>query len=164
MYPSIVKILIPATLSFIIGIIATPVVTHYLYKYKVWKKVGGKTAIDGKTAHEFNRLHGEDEAKTPRMGGIVIWASVIITTLGFTLLARLMPQSNAPAFDFLTRSETWIPFFTLVIGALVGFLNDLLDISLKGKRIGAAAAFDRRRIPLGLYRLVVLCQARGRGD
>jgi phospho-N-acetylmuramoyl-pentapeptide-transferase len=133
MLPSIVKILIPATFSFIIGIIATPVITHYLYKYKVWKKVGGKKAIDGKTAEEFNRLHGDDEAKTPRMGGIVIWGSVFITTIGITLLARLFPQSSIASFDFLTRSETWIPFFTLIIGAMVGFLNDLLDISATGK-------------------------------
>jgi phospho-N-acetylmuramoyl-pentapeptide-transferase len=133
MLPSVVKILIPATFSFVIGIISTPVVTYYLYKYKVWKKVGGKTTFDGTIAHEFNRLHGDGETKTPRMGGIVIWGSVFITTIGITLFARVFPQSSLASFDFLTRSETWIPFFTLIIGAMVGFLNDLLDISVEGK-------------------------------
>jgi phospho-N-acetylmuramoyl-pentapeptide-transferase len=129
MLPTIVKILIPATFSFVIGIILTPIITHYLYKYKVWKKTGGKFALDGKTAHEFNRLHGDGETKTPRMGGIVVWGSVLITTIGISFAAGLFPQSSIPQFEYLTRSETWIPFFTLVIGAMVGFLNDFLDIS-----------------------------------
>ncbi len=133
MFPSIIRILIPATFSFVIGIISTPFVTHYLYKYKVWKKTGGKLALDGKTAEEFNRLHGDGETKTPRMGGIVIWGSVLITTIGISFLGNLLPASSLSRIDFLTRSETWIPFFTLIIGALVGFLNDLLDISVEGK-------------------------------
>jgi phospho-N-acetylmuramoyl-pentapeptide-transferase len=133
MHPSIVKVLVPATVAFVIGIASTPIVTHYLYKYKVWKKVGGKTALDGSAAHEFNRLHGDGETKTPRMGGIVIWGSVFITTLCLALLAGVFPESAVARFDFLTRSETWIPLFTLVIGAIVGFLNDLLDVVAGGK-------------------------------
>ena len=133
MLPTIVKILVPATFAFLIGIILTPIVTYYLYKYKVWKKVGGKTALDGKVAEEFNRLHGDGESSTPRMGGIVIWGSILITTIGIWALANLFPLSSAPQFDFLTRTETWIPFFSLIIGAMVGFLNDLLDVSAHAK-------------------------------
>ncbi len=133
MHPSIVKILVPATIAFVIGILSTPIVTHYLYKYRVWKKVGGKLALDGSTANEFNRLHGDGETKTPRMGGIVIWGSVLITTIGIALLANIFPASPIAHFSFLTRNETWIPFFTLIIGAMVGLLNDLLDVSVDGK-------------------------------
>ena len=133
MLPSIIRILVPATVAFIVGTAATPLVTHYLYKYKVWKKTGGKMTLDGNTASEFNRLHGDEETKTPRMGGIVIWGSVFITTIGIALFAEVFPSSGLARFDFLTRSETWIPFFTLIIGAMVGFLNDLLDISPGGK-------------------------------
>ncbi len=129
---SIVKVLVPATIAFVIGILSTPVVTHYLYKYRVWKKVGGKTALDGSTAHEFNRLHGDYETKTPRMGGIVVWGSVFITTIGLAFLASIFPFNSVVRFNFLTRSETWIPFFTLIMGAVVGFFNDLLDISPEG--------------------------------
>ena len=134
--PSIVKILVPATATFVIGIISTPFITHYLYKYKVWKKNGGKTALDGTTAQEFNRLHGEGETRTPRMGGIVVWGSVAITTIGLALLGGISPTETLSRFDFLTRSETWIPFFTLIIGAMVGFLSDVLDISPEGKGLG----------------------------
>jgi phospho-N-acetylmuramoyl-pentapeptide-transferase len=133
MHLSIVKILLPATIAFVIGILSTPIVTHYLYKYRVWKKVGGKTALDGSTANEFNRLHGDGETKTPRMGGIVIWGSVFLTTIGIAFFAELFPASSIAKFNFLARNETWIPFFTLIIGAMVGFLNDLLDIIPDGK-------------------------------
>lgn len=63
----------PAILAFIVGIAITPIVTHFLYKHKVWKKTGGKTALDGQVAEVFNQLKGGTETKTPRMGGIVIW-------------------------------------------------------------------------------------------
>ncbi|MES2966218.1 MAG: hypothetical protein V4668_00355 [Patescibacteria group bacterium] len=131
-YP-IFAILIPATVAFIFGIVLTPILTHYLFKHKVWKKTGGKTALNGTVATEFNRLKGEGEVKTPRMGGIVIWGSVVCT-LGFIYLGQLLfPRSIYDELFFLSRSETWIPFTTLIIGALVGLLNDYYDVVHGGK-------------------------------
>jgi UDP-N-acetylmuramyl pentapeptide phosphotransferase/UDP-N-acetylglucosamine-1-phosphate transferase len=75
-YP-IIKVFLPAIMAFVIGIAITPLITHYLFKYKVWKKQGGKTAMGGHEATEFNRLKGEGEVKTPRMGGIVILVSTL---------------------------------------------------------------------------------------
>ena len=42
--------IIPAILAFVFGILMTPIVTHFLYECKVWKKSGGKTAINGEAA------------------------------------------------------------------------------------------------------------------
>ena len=128
MLPGIISILVPATISFVVGIVITPLVTHYLYKYKAWKKRPGKVALDGSSAQEFNRLHEINEIRAPRMGGIVIWASVLITMLGFAIAARMFPSSGILLFDFLTRSETWIPLATLIIGALAGLADDILVI------------------------------------
>ena len=75
----IINVLLPALLTFTVGILITPIVTHFLYKHKAWKKQGGKIAMGGHEAVEFNRLKGATETSTPRMGGIVIWGSVIIT-------------------------------------------------------------------------------------
>ncbi len=131
-YP-IFSILIPATLAFIFGILMTPLLTHYLYKYKVWKKTGGKMALNGTIATEFNRLKGEGELKTPRMGGIVIWGAVLVT-IGFIYILKLLfPNSVFDDLFFVSRSETWIPFTTLVIGAGVGLLNDYYDVMHGGK-------------------------------
>jgi phospho-N-acetylmuramoyl-pentapeptide-transferase len=131
-YP-IFSILIPATLAFMFGILLTPVLTHYLFKYKVWKKTGGKVALNGTVATEFNRLKGDGELKTPRMGGIVIWASVLITIFVLYLLKLLFPNSAFNELFFISRSETWIPFTTLVIGAGVGLLNDYYDVVHGGR-------------------------------
>lgn len=130
---TIFKILISATLAFSIGIAITPILTHYLFKFKVWKKVGGKTALNGKVASEFNRLKGEGELKTPRMGGIVIWGSVTLTLLFFYLLKVIFHNDAVNDLFFLSRSETWIPFSTLLIGASVGFLNDYYDVVHGGR-------------------------------
>lgn len=128
MLPDIIAILMPATASFIVGILITPIVTHYLYKYKAWKKRPGKVALDGTEAQVFNGLHKEHEVRAPRMGGIVVWGSVVITTLGFSLFALLFPSARADAFAFLSRSQTWIPLATLVVGAIAGLIDDILTI------------------------------------
>lgn len=129
---TIIKILIPAALAFIIGILITPLVTHYLFKYKVWKKTGGKVALNGTVATEFNKLKADGETKTPRMGGVIIWGSVLITVLVLFIFERLFPEFVFANLDFFSREQTWIPLCTLIIGAGVGLLNDFYDITHKG--------------------------------
>jgi phospho-N-acetylmuramoyl-pentapeptide-transferase len=132
---TIIKILIPATLAFIIGILITPAVTHYLFRYKVWKKAGGKIALNGTDATEFNRLKGDGETKTPRMGGIIIWGSVLLTVIILFIFERLFPEFVFANLDFFSREQTWIPLSTLIIGAAIGLLNDFYDVTHKGKGI-----------------------------
>ncbi|MCR4275959.1 MAG: hypothetical protein NUV90_01070, partial [Candidatus Parcubacteria bacterium] len=114
---NIIKVFIPATASFAVGILLAPILTHYLYKYRVWKKVASKTSLDGTPATEFEKLratvHTGTETSTPRMGGILIWVSVTFVTLGAWLLARLVPIPLTEKLDFLSRSQTWIPLFSL---------------------------------------------------
>lgn len=129
----LLNVLIPSLLSFTIGIFVTPIVTFFLYRYKIWKKEGGKIAIGGKEATEFNRLKAHDETKTPRMGGIVIWGSVLLTLGSTTVFAILFPNSFFVDLNFLSREQTYIPVAALLIGALIGFLNDFYDISHQGK-------------------------------
>lgn len=133
MESTLINVLVPALLSFTLGIAITPAVTHFLFKYQVWKKQGGKTAMGGHEATEFNRLKGEGETKTPRMGGIVIWASILLTLGGLYALAILIPNSVFSSLDFLSRSQTLIPAGTLLIGALIGFLNDFYDVTHDGQ-------------------------------
>lgn len=129
----IIKIFIPTTIAFVLGIALTPILTHYLYTYRVWKKVVGKTALDGNEATEFNKLHKHFEGGTPRMGGIIIWMSVLLSTLGLWILARGIPNIHIfVELDFLSRSQTWIPLATLLLGSLVGLLNDFYDVSHAG--------------------------------
>lgn len=135
---NIIKVFIPATASFVIGILLAPLLTHYLFKYRVWKKIAGKTALDGAPAVEFEKLrtnvHSGTETSTPRMGGILIWVSATFITVGLWILARLVPIPLFEKLDFLSRSQTWIPLFALLAGAFMGFMNDLLDIHPSGER------------------------------
>lgn len=133
MLSPVVRILLPAAISFGIGILCTPILTHYLYKYKAWKKRPGKIALDGAAAAEFNRLHEHNETRAPRMGGIVIWGSALITTVGIAVLARLVPDPRLGELDFLTRSQTWLPLATLLVGSVVGLMDDLLVIRPAGE-------------------------------
>lgn len=138
MTSSIIKVFIPAAGAFAVGIIFAPVLTHYLYRYRAWKKVVAKTALDGTHATEFTelrtRVHTGTETSTPRMGGILIWASVLVVTLGLWLLARSTSFDFFDRLDFLSRSQTWIPLLTLVAGGVMGLSNDILDIQPSGER------------------------------
>lgn len=133
METTILKLLIPASVAFWSGILLTPILTHYLFKYKAWKKTGGKTAMGGHEAVEFNRLKASEEVKTPRMGGIVIWGSVVIALFIFWLLSVLVPETTLGSMFFLSRSQTWIPVAALLVGALIGLINDYYDIVHGGK-------------------------------
>ncbi len=133
MESTLINVLVPALVSFTIGIAITPIVTHFLFKYKVWKKTGGKKAMGGHDATEFNRLKGEGETKTPRMGGIVIWASTFLTLTLLFVLARLLPDTVFSNLDFLSRSQTLIPAAMLLVGAGIGFLNDFYDVTHGGE-------------------------------
>jgi phospho-N-acetylmuramoyl-pentapeptide-transferase len=147
MESTLINVLVPALIAFTTGIAITPLVTHFLFKYKVWKKVGGKTAMGGLEATEFNRLKGEGETKTPRMGGIVIWASALLTLGGLYILALLFPNSLFSSLDFLSRSQTLIPAGTLLIGAVIGFMNDYYDVTHGGQGL-------RLSVRLGLITLL----------
>lgn len=132
MLSDIVRVLVPATASFIVGIAIAPILTHYLYKYKAWKKAPGKTALDGSRAEEFNRLHVENETRAPRMGGILVWTSLLFTIVGIAIVARFVPSAEILKLNFLSRSQTWIPLAALLIGAFAGLIDDLLEIRIGG--------------------------------
>lgn len=129
--PPLVQVLTPATLAFVIGLIATPLLTAQLYKHRAWKKVPGKLALNGDAAHEFNRLHTVHETRAPRMGGIVVWGSITLTAVGLWLVAMIVPRMGE--LDFLSRSQTWIPLASLLVGAFVGLTDDLLTIRPEGQ-------------------------------
>jgi len=141
----IVKVFIPSTLAFIIGIILSFVVSHYLYKYKLWKKKVGKVDSQGNATVIFNELHKEKEVGTPRMGGIIIWLSVLITTGFLWTIAKIIPTNLTEKLDILSRNQTWIPLLTLILGALVGLIDDFFEIKgTVGSRLAGGLSLKKR--------------------
>jgi phospho-N-acetylmuramoyl-pentapeptide-transferase len=122
----IIKILFFTTFSFVFAIVSTPLLTHFLYKYKMGKQIRD----DGSTPL-FSKLHAH-KAGTPTMGGILIWATVLIISLAFFYLAKFLPWEIFTDLNFLSRKETLLPLGALVASALVGLLDDWLDV----KRLG----------------------------
>lgn len=127
-YIDLLRVLVPAAVAFLIGMAMTPVLTHYLYLNKAWKKRAGKESLDGSQAVEFNRLHEKHEVRAPRMGGVIIWASATLTLVAAAFIAYIAPNSSLAQLDFLSRNQTWIPLAALLIGSLIGLVDDLLVI------------------------------------
>jgi phospho-N-acetylmuramoyl-pentapeptide-transferase len=121
------RIFMPAFFAFIFGIGLTPLLTHFLYKYKFWKPKAGKVALDGTPASTFNTLHEKREVGTPRAGGILVWASVLMTALVFSLLEYFFHDSFGD-LAFTSREQTWLPLAALAAGAIVGFVDDLYEV------------------------------------
>ena len=131
MYLDLIKIFVPTTLAFFLGLFFTPIATHFFYKYKMWKKYSRNSDV---TAPEFPKIHNEkEELKTPRVGGIIIWISVLLTTLIFYLASILFPSSFSYKMNFLSRNQTLIPLFTLLVGSLIGLWDDFIQIYGTGR-------------------------------
>lgn len=119
---SVLKIFILTTAAFILSFALTPVLTHFLYKYKL-----GKQLRDSRLTPIFAKLH-QRKAGTPTMGGIIIWFTVLLLALIFPLLSWLFPENYFINMNFLTRSETLLPLGVLVASALVGLIDDWLGV------------------------------------
>ena len=154
MVDNIVKILIPATASFAVGIAIAPIVAHYLYAHKMWKKKARTEALGGGGTPLFNSIHKEKEVSTPRMGGIVVWASVIITTVVFWLLPLLIQTPFFRKANFLSNNQTILPLFTLIAASLVGLADDLLQVYGRGKYIAGGLSLRGRIFLILLIGLV----------
>jgi phospho-N-acetylmuramoyl-pentapeptide-transferase len=103
----------------------TPILTYFLYKYKVWKPRITKTALDGKPATFFNQLH-EKDLGTPVLGGVVVWGSTFLAATILRLTAML-PYSDT-SLNFVSRNQTWVPLAALLVGSVVGFIDDMFEV------------------------------------
>ena len=124
------RVLIPFVIAFAIGITTAPLLTHYLFRHKAWKKQGGKGRGMGDSSGTplFDDLHREREVSTPRMGGILIWSATLLTAAVLWILAGLFGEPWA-RFDFVERGQTWLPIVALIVGALVGLFDDILEVT-----------------------------------
>lgn len=136
---AIVKVLFLTTLSFVVTVILTPLLTHFLYQYKLGKNIHddrSKTPIVA-TLHKHKR-------GTPTMGGVLIWGTTLLLSVFFLYATRFFPDIIPPAFNFLTRSETLLPLGVLISSAIVGLIDDLYNIRRKGGGNGGGLKISHR--------------------
>ncbi|MFH0830674.1 MAG: phospho-N-acetylmuramoyl-pentapeptide-transferase [Parcubacteria group bacterium] len=128
-------------IAFVVAFALTPVLTYFLYKWQLSKSIRtGKTPV-------FTKLH-KKKAGTPVGGGVLVWGTVLILALLFWLLG---PVLKLPFFvehlNFLTREQTWLPLGVLVLTAVVGLMDDILN----AKKIGPFGGGLRIRYRLLLF-------------
>ena len=140
----VIKIFIPTTVAFFIGVALTPLLTDFLYRHKMWKKSSVQKAMSGEQATITSKLHNDEERKTPRMGGVVIWGSVLITTFLLFVLGWIFPESIFSKLSFFSRNQTWLPIFTLVAGGLYGLIDDYLVCRDAGSYAGGGLSLRAR--------------------
>lgn len=150
-----IKILILGGLGFLVSFFLTPALTHFLYQYRFWKKKPRRKAIDGKEIPVSKEHHQQQEIKTPRGGGVLIWVTCLILALGFSVLSK-SSVSFLEKLNFLSRDQTWLPLFALVAGALLGLIDDFLTVTNWGRYIGGGLKLSYR---LGLVFLIGLVGA-----
>ena len=152
---NVLKIFGLSALAFFLGMALTPALTHYLYKYQLWRKEAREFAPDGQPTPIFNKLHAEREKKVPRMGGLLIWVVPLLISGVVWLMNFLVPDSQFFAkLNFLSRSQTWLPLFTLVAASTVGFFDDIFQVYGKGKYIAGGIRFTRRLLLIILISFV----------
>jgi len=140
--------------SFLGAIILAPILIHFLYKYKCWKKKPREETLGGEKTPIFTKFHAQKEVSTPRMGGILIWGTVLIVTIGTYLVSKFLPPDLAVKINFLSRPQTWLPLFTLVSASILGLVDDLLVIRNKGKYVGGGMRFKLRLALISLIAIV----------
>lgn len=150
----IVKVSLPAVIAFVIGILITPFISDYLYTHKMWKKKPGKVSMDGKETPIFNELHKEREINTPRMGGVIIWISVAITIIGLWATSHLFQSGISMKLDFLSRNQTWLPFFALIFGSLIGLIDDVLEVGGNGNYVAGGLSLRNRLVAVSAIGLI----------
>jgi len=148
-----IKIFLPAVISFTIGIFLTPVATHYFYKYKMWKRTSRDNNIPQEALDKFSKIHdGKAEMSTPRVGGMIIWISVILTVAVVLVVDYLFGSNLTSKMSFISRNQTLLPFFSLIVASLIGLADDFLQIFGKGK--WATDPFILRYLKIGIILLL----------
>jgi phospho-N-acetylmuramoyl-pentapeptide-transferase len=141
----IIKILVLTFLAFAFAMAWTPLLTHFLYKYKMGKNIRntGNTPI-------FTNLHAH-KSGTPTMGGLLIWVTVLIFSVFFFYLSKISSWEFIKNLNFFNRAETLLPLGALVATALIGLLDDWLDIRGKGAFLGGGLKVRHRLV---IYTLI----------
>ena len=98
------KIIIPVLIAFVLSVILGPVVIPILRKLKM-----------GQTEREEGVQSHLKKAGTPTMGGVIILASIVLTSL-----------------FYIKDYPTIIPILFVTVGfGLIGFLDDYLKVVMK---------------------------------
>lgn len=106
--------------AFLLAMMLTPIYTFLAYRYRFWKKQRS-TSTSGEVLKVFNKLHASKFRRNiPTMAGVIGVVTIAVITFVFNL----------------DRAETWLPLAALIGGAIVGLIDDVINLRSDG--IGVA--------------------------
>ncbi len=127
---SLLQIMLLGVAGFLLSMALTPLYTTVAYRWQLWKKPRTET-VTGAKATEFMKLHAAKHKRhIPTMAGVIFIVSVAFVTL----------TSN------LSRSETWLPIAAFVGAAVVGLVDDIINI--RGDGTGKAGLPSKLKLLL----------------
>jgi len=124
-------------ISFMVAMVLTPVLTHFLYKYKIGKQIRaeGDTPV-------FTALH-QKKAGTPTMGGLLIWVVVAGIAIAFWAALSVTGNPILAQINFLDRAQTYLPLGIMILAGLVGAMDDIMGVLKIGPKGGGLGIKDR---------------------
>lgn len=111
-------------LACILAFILTPVFTYFAYKYKFWKRER-TTTVTGEVMTIKSKLHAAKHRRNiPTMAGLIFVIAIAVVTLVCNL----------------DRAQTWLPLAALIGGALIGLVDDIINLISDGKKTAGLRA------------------------
>lgn len=118
----------------------------------MWKKKSAVVSTDGRVATITQNLH-KDKDERPLMGGVIIWVSALIIIVLFWLGA-IMNISVMSKLNFLSRNQTWLPLFTLIIGAIIGLIDDYMSVTKNHENKAVGLSSKKRVLAVFIISLI----------
>ncbi len=114
-----VRSFILSVAAFVLAMVLTPVYTFIAYRFKFWKRQRTESTT-GEALKVFTKLHANKfKRNIPTMAGTVFVLAIVVITFFFNL----------------NRAETWLPLAALAGGAVVGLIDDVINIRGGGKGV-----------------------------
>ena len=115
MLNALTRMFIYGGVAFAVSFLTTPVFTYFAYKYKLWKKQREED-FSGKKLEVFTKLHAyKMKRNIPTMAGLIFVIAITTVTLIFN-------------FSY----NTYLPLAALLLGAIVGFIDDIINLLSDG--------------------------------
>lgn len=144
-------------LTFFVGIFVAPIFIQTLRAYQAWPMRKRSVDMSGNQATVLQQIRHDEKIDVPRLGGILIWATVFVVTMLFWGLDYFSASELLNKLNFLSRSQTWIPFTVLILASVIGLVDDLLFIRNKGDYVAGGLALRKRVLLVGLIGFAVSC-------
>jgi len=124
----ILKISFWTIISFLVSLIIFPIII------KLLEKLNARKIINKDNAPIFQSLHSK-KSGIPTMGGIIFWLIPLIFLI-FILIYKNISPEFVNWISFIDRRETYLPLGFLILGGVIGFIDDILGIISQKRKKG----------------------------